>query len=239
MNVYGRFSPIRTSHIEFYRDEARRCLPTSVGSKLWGRAATSSRGFLILAIALACGAAGCFPVPPDIPSSPKEFNPRQIEGTWYIAATNFPTWLSGKNTEALLSYKIRPAAEGVVEMDDVVAFKSEGDPSSYVGFDTQDPASDSHFTWRGNGLLALFPTEWYVAKVGPKGDYIITYYGDTVVSSDSVDVMTKSPNPSPETVNAALKAIEADPILKAKAHGLKRVFLYRDEDIKKSLEKKG
>lgn len=179
-----------------------------------------------LAMTLLLGAAGCFPVPPNISSSPKDFDPHEIEGTWYIVATNFPTWLSGTNTEPLLSYKRRAAPDGVIELDDLVTLKSGGDPSSYAGFDTQDSANDAHFTWRGNGMLALFPTEWYIAKVGPHDDWIITYYGDTLVSANAVDVITRTPDPPAEQVEAALAAIARDPVLKAKAQGLKRVHLY-------------
>jgi hypothetical protein len=190
-----------------------------------------------LAFAAALGASACFPVPPDIPSSPRTFDAHQIEGTWFVVATNFPTWTNGKNTEARLSYKLRETAPGVVELDDLVAFESGGSPGSYAGVDTQDPANDAHFTWRGDGLLALFPTEWYVAKVDPKGRWIITYYGDTVVASDAVDVMAKTPDLPESDVADALRAIEADPVLEAKARGIRRVHLYRDPQKALAAEK--
>ncbi len=111
-------------------------------------------------------------------------------------------------------------------MDDVVAFKSSGDPSSYVGFDTQDPANDSHFTWRGNGALALFPAEWYVGLIAPNRDWVVTWYGDTPVAADAVDLIAKSPNPPKEEIDAALAAIQADPVLRDNAQGIRRVHLY-------------
>ena len=160
--------------------------------------------------ALVTALCGCFPVPPNIPSSPKRFDAREMEGTWYMIATNFPSWTGTSNTDAHLSYKLRSTPDGVVELDDLVAFKSDGDPASYAGFDTQDPANDAHFTWRGNGFLALFPTEWYVAIVGPRHEWMVTYYGDT----------------PKEEIDAALAAIAKDPVLKEKSRGIRRVFLY-------------
>jgi lipocalin len=182
--------------------------------------------------ALLVSAAGCFPVPPNIPSSPRRFDAKQMEGTWYVIATNFPSWLGEKNKDAHLSYKLRKTPEGVVELDDLVAFKSNGDPSSYAGVDTQDWANDAHFTWRGNGFLALFPTEWYVAKVDPKDQWIITYYGDTLVSADAVDVIARRPDLPEADLKAALAAIDADPVLKTKAHGMRHVYLYGDQPRK-------
>ncbi len=170
--------------------------------------------------------AGCFPLPAEIPSAPKTFDAATIEGTWYILATNFPTWTSGDNTETRLIYKRRAAADGVVELDDRVEFLSDGKPSSYVGFDTQDPANDAHFTWRGDGLLALFPTEWYVAVVDPRGRWMITYYSDTVPALHAVDVIARTPTIPEADLADALAAIESDPFLKPRSAGLERVHLY-------------
>lgn len=182
---------------------------------------------LVAALAgLSAFALGCFPLPADIPSAPKVFDAAAIEGTWYILATNFPTWTSGVNTETRLVYARRAAPDGVVELDDRVEFLSDGEPSSYVGFDTQDPANDTHFTWRGNGLLALFPTEWYVAAVDPRGRWMITYYSDTVPALHAVDVIARTPTLPEEDLADAFAAIERDPFLKPRSAGLKRVHLY-------------
>ncbi|MFO0615942.1 MAG: hypothetical protein U0414_25325 [Polyangiaceae bacterium] len=179
-----------------------------------------------LALMGALSLVGCFPLPAEIPSAPRSFDAAEIEGTWYILATNFPTWTSGENTETHLVYKQRSAAEGVVEMDDRVEFLHDGEPSSYVGFDTQDPANATHFTWRGNGLLALFPTEWYVALVDPRGRWLVTYYSDTVPALHAVDVIARTPHLSDEDLTDALDAIDRDPFLKPRAAGMKRVHLY-------------
>lgn len=176
--------------------------------------------------ALVAGASGCFPLPVSIPSAPRSFDAAAIEGTWFILATNFPTWTSGVNTETRLIYARRPAADGIVELDDRVEFLSDGEPSAYVGFDTQDPAKSTHFTWRGEGLLALFPTEWYVGIVDPRGRWLVTYYSDTVPALHAVDVIAKTPTISDEDLQDALDAIAADPFLAPRSAGLKKVHLY-------------
>lgn len=185
---------------------------------------------ILATVALAL--AGCFPLPADIPSAPRTFDPAVIEGTWFIHATNFPTWTSGDNTEANLIYRRRAAPDGVVELDDHVEFLSDGEPASYVGYDTQDPAKDTHFTWRGNGILALFPTEWYVALVDPRGRWLVTYYCDTVPALHAVEVISKSKSIADDDLKDALDAIAADPFLKPRSTGIQRVFLYAPEGKK-------
>lgn len=191
-----------------------------------GRRPFAALAAIVAPAAIAVALGGCFPLPADIPSAPRTFDPALIEGTWFIQATNFPTWTSGDNTEPHLVYARRPAPDGVVELDDRVEFLSDGSPSSYVGYDTQDPANDSHFTWRGNGILALFPTEWYVALVDPRGRWLVTYYCDTVPAAHAVEVISKSKSMTDDDLRDALAAIAADPFLEPRSIGIRRVFLY-------------
>jgi hypothetical protein len=110
-------------------------------------------------------------------------------------------------------------------LDDIVRYKSDGEPGEYLGTDLQDSGDSTHFTWRGEGFLALFPTEFYVAHVDPAGRFVIVYYTDTVISEDAVDVLAKSATPDAATIRDAVKVLKSDPLLRDRAKGLRRIPL--------------
>ncbi|HTJ82151.1 MAG TPA: hypothetical protein VL400_10535 [Polyangiaceae bacterium] len=166
----------------------------------------------VLAAASACLLCGCFPLPAHIESSPASFTPSDLSGCWYNVATSFPYWLDGTKSNPEQCYT--PRAGHADQLADLVAFDDDGEPDSFAGIDHQDPDQPIHFTWRGEGFLALFPTEFYVAWISPDRETLVVYYSDTLVASAAIDVLTRSPHPDPRRIAKAIAVAHADPFLK-------------------------
>ncbi len=184
--------------------------------RTWGWAA---RG---LATGLSLAAAGCFPVPPDLPRAPRHLDARTLVGEWHVAATNFPMWLDGERCKPRFRYSEITETQGGLRMNDEVAYvvRATGERDGILGFDLQDPDQPAHFTWRGDGILGLFTSEWYVARVADDGEWAIIYFTSTPATPEGVDVLTRADAPTEDAVRDALTAIREDPFLREKSAGL-------------------
>ncbi len=160
----------------------------------------------------------CAGLPPSVPRG-GAFDAKRLEGGWTVAASNFPMWLEGHKTDPNFIYRIRPGTSPV-ELDDIVAYTQSGRRDTIEGTDTQDPQAPIHFTWRGNGLLAAFASDWIVSVVGPEDRWIILYFTKTFATPEGVDVIVKKPPLSPEDRAEIEKTLTGDPFLKSKSAGL-------------------
>ena len=107
------------------------------------------------------------------PSTVRRLDVPRIMGTWYVVATNYDFWAGRANTT--ISYEPIDGPVGVdpslVKLRDVVAytdgFGGDATPGTVVGVDLQDPSLAGHFQWRGDGLLHVIVSHWYVVAVDP------------------------------------------------------------------------
>lgn len=155
---------------------------------------------------------GCFPLPAHIDAAPAAFTPSDLSGCWYNVATSFPYWLDGTKTKPKQCYT--PRAGHSDQLEDLVAFDNHGAPDSFEGVDHQDPDQPIHFTWRGEGVLALFPTEFYVAWLSPDQQTLVVYYSDTLIASAAIDVLTRRATPDAKQLREAIAIARRDPFLK-------------------------
>lgn len=169
---------------------------------------------------LACSLTGCFPVPLHIASAPSRFEASQLEGTWYVAASNFPMWVSGDKKNPTFEYALMPDDGETVKVDDAVRFEVDGKPDAFLGIDEQDPGSPTHFTWRGKGGLLLFSSDWYVAAIADDGAWAVVYYTATIASPDGVDIIARTKKLPKDRLAEAEAAIARDTFLRDKAKGL-------------------
>jgi hypothetical protein len=173
----------------------------------------------LAAAALSPALAGCGGLPPEVPRG-APFDARRLEGGWHVVATNFPMWLGGGKTDPNFIYRVRPGGGGAVELDDTVAYTESGRRETIEGTDTQDPAASAHFTWRGDGLLAAFASDWVVVAGGPEDRWLVLYFTKTLATPEGVDVISKAPSLSPEDRAAVARQLAGDPFLKVKSRGI-------------------
>jgi hypothetical protein len=171
-------------------------------------------------------ASACFPVPPELPTAPRQLDARTLSGEWHVAATNFPMWLDGERCKPRFRYSEVSETRDGVRMDDEVAYvdMASGEAGGILGFDLQDPDQPAHFTWRGDGILGLFTSEWYVARLSDDGAWAIIYFTSTPATPEGVDVLIRGPEPAEATRRAALEALREDPFLREKSSGLQWIL---------------
>jgi len=111
---------------------------------------------------------------------------RVLPGSWVIAATNFPLWLSGKRLNPTLSYET--LVESPLVLKDTVAYTTdEGVEKTILG---KDSYNGRGFTWRGRGLLGLVPIHWAVTGVDSTGTVVTIQYDRSLVSPAGIDILT-------------------------------------------------
>lgn len=169
--------------------------------------------------ALALSLLGCATLPPGVPRT-DAFDARRLSGGWHVLATNFPMWLAGDKTDPVFLYRLTSAPGETARLDDTVAYNESGRRETIEGTDTQDPNMPSHFTWRGNGLLAAFASDWVVVAAAPDDRWMILYFTKTIATPEGVDVIGRTPDISEEDRAAVERMLSKDPFLLEKSRGL-------------------
>ncbi|MGV8896173.1 MAG: hypothetical protein ACOH10_01450 [Rhodoglobus sp.] len=121
-----------------------------------------------------------------------------LPGSWIVAATNFPMWLSGERNEPRFEY-------GVVSRDPLVLSddmgytegrgKRAGTLKHILGRDTFDGEA---FVWRGAGLLKLITSRWYVAGASDDGSIAAIHFAKSLGNPAGVAVIVREGSSVPE-----------------------------------------
>lgn len=136
-----------------------------------------------------------------------------LVGTWYIVRTNFPMWLGGANSHPTLNYaRIEGAGDDV--LSDLVRYRRKGADKQIAGVDRQDPARSCHFTWRGNGLLRLLRSDWYVVDLDREAQVAAIFFTKTLFTPAGLDVASTRAQPDAAAVAACLARLQAAPSLR-------------------------
>ena len=116
-----------------------------------------------------------------------------LPGTWSIAATNFPMWLSGDKLEPTFSYEL--LSEDPLVLSDDVGYLEEGEEKHILG---QDTWRGDEFVWRGRKLLRLFASRWGVAGMSDDGTIAVIRFSKSLATPAGVDVIVRDGADHPE-----------------------------------------
>lgn len=119
---------------------------------------------------------------------------RLLPGSWTVAATNFPMWLSGKRVDPVLRWEL--LSERPLRFRDTVRFSTDGgDARTIVGVDR---ARNGLFTWRGRGMLKLFGSHWSVTGVNESQTVLAIQYDRTIATPAGIDIVVRAEAAEPE-----------------------------------------
>jgi hypothetical protein len=113
-----------------------------------------------------------------------------LPGTWRIAATNLPFWLDGARHAPTISYEV--ARADPLALRDTVEYRTRaGESKTIVGMDR---LRRGMLRWRGNGLLKLVASTWWVTGAAANGEIIGIEYEKTTLTPAGVDVLQRDGN---------------------------------------------
>lgn len=115
-----------------------------------------------------------------------------LAGTWYIQYTNFPMWLKGDKLNPTFNYSIS-IKNGKAGLTDVVRYTRNGKVKEIVGFDTPLNEENTHFKWRGKGLLSFFTSKWEIKYYDKDLEWALIYFSKTLATPEGYDVITRKP----------------------------------------------
>ena len=111
-----------------------------------------------------------------------------LPGTWSVAATTFPMWLSGDRRLPKFTYGVISRSPLVLS-DDVAYVTRAGERKHILGRDTY---SKGRFVWRGKGLLNVVSSRWTVAGVGGDGAVVAIRFAKTIATPAGIDVLVRA-----------------------------------------------
>ena len=128
-----------------------------------------------------------------------------LPGTWLIAATNFPMWLTGERREPRFDYEL--IGTDPVVLGDVVTYRTaDGTEKRIVGKDTW---RGDEFVWRGKGLLSLFTSRWHVAGAADDGTVLVIRFEKSLATPAGLDIVVREGTSHPELRKAVARDTDA------------------------------
>ena len=132
-----------------------------------------------------------------------------LPGSWTIAATNFPTWLTGERRSPRFRYEL-VGQNPLVLSDDVFYVTAEGEEKHILGQDTfgVDRYGNDEFRWRGKKLLRFFVSRWSVSGVNEDGSIAVIRFSKSLVTPAGIDIIVRADVEVPELRATIARATE-------------------------------
>jgi hypothetical protein len=202
--------------------------PQALGSSSrptrWAAIVLGAAAALTLGGVSMLSAGGCKSAPaPAVAVSDKPFDVRDLEGDWFIVASDQPVWTSGEKASPTLQYKLVSGSSGAVELEDKVSFLENGERGEYRGRDTQASDNPAAFEWRGTGALSLVSTRWHLAHMASDKTWAIAFYEKTFATPAGVAVISRTAKLPSEAFAEARSELSNNSSLSEHASGLREV----------------
>lgn len=122
-----------------------------------------------------------------------------LPGSWTVAATNFPMWVTGDRHHPRFTYRLLSRTPLVLSDD--VSYAEGGVDRHIRGRDT---LRGDGFVWRGRGLLAVARSRWSVAGRSEDGTILTIRFSRSLATPAGLDVIVRE-----GTEHAELRAMIA------------------------------
>ena len=155
----------------------------------------------------------------ELPSAAPGFDPDRFLGTWHIIVTNYGYWRS--RTNPTVTYE--PLSGPQRTWRDTLRFRKRGllgeKAGALGGVDVE--LEPGRFLWRGDGLLRVIKSPWWVLIVDPGYTWAVTYFArSNVGTAPGMDVYGRRPDLEPALMDDILAQVRAHPFLAGRAEGL-------------------
>lgn len=110
-----------------------------------------------------------------------------LPGTWVIAATNFPMWLTGERVDPTFTYGL-VSTDPLVLSDEVAFTTSEGEAKTILG---QDTWRGEEFVWRGKGILKVAKSRWSVSGMSEDGNVVAIVFSKSIATPAGIDIVVR------------------------------------------------
>lgn len=110
-----------------------------------------------------------------------------LPGSWFVVATNFPMWLTGRRLSPTFDYA--PLGTAPLRLADTVGYLTRaGKPKRIVGTDVLRAGT---FIWRGRGVLRLFASRWTVTALAADGSFAVIRFSRTIATPAGTDIIVR------------------------------------------------
>ena len=121
-----------------------------------------------------------------------------LPGTWIVAATNFPMWLSGERLNPRFEYGLI-SREPLVLSDDVTYVAGQGKRAgAQKHIHGRDTYIDDGFMWRGTGMMKMFTSRWHIGGISDDGSIAAVHFTKTLGTPAGVDIIVRDGSAVPE-----------------------------------------
>lgn len=117
-----------------------------------------------------------------------------LPGTWAVAASNMPKWLSGERINPTFTYEALDTEP--LQFAEVVDYSEpDGTAKQVVGTDTWH---HDRFVWRGKKWLRFAPTHWSVTGASEDGTIAVIRFSKSLSSHAGLDIIVRQGTDHPE-----------------------------------------
>ena len=102
-----------------------------------------------------------------------------IEGQWFIHATNFPMWKSKYKSDQSFTYTLKTKKNGEKYFLDQVRYINRKSRQAITGYDYQNKTHPYKFTWKGKGILFFAKSKWQFDIVAEDKSWAVISFSKT------------------------------------------------------------
>ena len=117
-----------------------------------------------------------------------------LPGSWTVAATSFPMWLSGERRDPTFTYQVL-GTDPLVLSDDVSYLTKDGLEKHILG---RDRWYHGGFVWRGKGWLRLVSSHWAVTGASDDGSVLALHFSRSIATPAGMDIIVREGTVHPE-----------------------------------------
>jgi hypothetical protein len=141
------------------------------------------------------------------------FDPKDLEGKWYLCMSSAGKWKKKKNSDATISFLNQEA-----QITRALKYRRKLKDKSCTRVYLKDESS--HFVPKGKAVTRSCARTWYVVAVDTNKKWMVLYYSGTLLHSEEIEVISRSPKMNENEIAQVLKLCGDNYFLHAKTKNM-------------------